>query len=76
MSTTEGWNADFQNDRSKAIRLAVPGMPIGSPGVEQESRRDQISRHSIFINLPFGLCFIHVATGPTAWMWTLLNTLL
>ena len=27
-------------DRPKAIGLAVPGMPIGSPGMEQGSRRD------------------------------------
>ena len=28
------------NDRPKAIGLAVPGMPIGSPGMEQGDRRD------------------------------------
>ena len=28
------------NDRPKAIGLAVPGMPIGSPGMEQGGRRD------------------------------------
>ena len=27
-------------DRPKAIGLAVPGMPIGSPGMEQGGRRD------------------------------------
>ena len=27
-------------DRPKAIGLAVPGMPIGSPGMEQGSRHD------------------------------------
>ena len=27
-------------DRPKAIGLAVPGMPVGSPGMEQGSRRD------------------------------------
>ena len=27
-------------DRPNAIGLAVPGMPIGSPGMEQGSRRD------------------------------------
>ena len=28
------------NDHPKAIGLAVPGMPIGSPGMEQGDRRD------------------------------------
>ena len=28
------------NDRPKAIGLAVPGMPIGSPGMEQGDLRD------------------------------------
>ena len=28
------------NNRPKAIGLAVPGMPIGSPGMEQGDRRD------------------------------------
>ena len=28
------------NDRPKGIGLAVPGMPIGSPGMEQGDRRD------------------------------------
>ena len=35
-------------DRPKAIGLAVPGMPIGSPGMEQGSRRD-----------PFQVNFFH-----------------
>jgi len=30
-------------ERSKAKGLAVPGMPIGSPGMEQGSRRDPYS---------------------------------
>ena len=28
------------NERPKGIGLAVPGMPIGSPGMEQGDRRD------------------------------------
>ena len=40
LSTTEGWSADPQKDRQKAIGLAVPGMPIGSPRMEQGNRRN------------------------------------
>ena len=46
-------------DRPKAIGLAVPGMPIGSPGMEQGSRRDRYqvilfssSRRSVFAAYP------------------------
>ena len=46
-------------DRPKAIGLAVPGMPIGSPGMEQGSRRDPFqvilfssTRRSVFATYP------------------------
>ena len=46
-------------DRPKAIGLAVPGMPIGSPGIEQGSRRDPFqvilfssTRRSVFAAYP------------------------
>ena len=46
-------------DRPKAIGLAVPGMPIGSPGMEQGSRRDPFqvilfssTRRSVFAAYP------------------------
>ena len=46
-------------DRPKAIGLAVPGMPIGSPGMEQGSRRDpfqvilfSLTRRSVFAAYP------------------------
>ena len=28
-------------DKPVAIGLAVPGMPVGSPGMEQDGRRDR-----------------------------------
>jgi hypothetical protein len=46
-------------DRPKAIGLAVPGMPVGSPGMEQGSRRDpfkvilfSLTRRSVFAAYP------------------------
>ena len=46
-------------DRPKAIGLAVPGMPVGSPGMEQGSRRDPFqvilfssTRRSVFAAYP------------------------
>jgi hypothetical protein len=46
-------------DRPKAIGLAVPGMPVGSPGMEQGSRRDPFqvilfssTRLSVFAEYP------------------------
>ena len=46
-------------ERPKAIGLAVPGMPVGSPGMEQGSRRDPFqvilfssTRRSVFAAYP------------------------
>jgi len=46
-------------DRPNAIGLAVPGMPIGSPGMERGSRRDAFqvilfssTRRSVFATYP------------------------
>ena len=46
-------------DRPQAIGLAVPGMPIGSPGMERGSRRDPFqvilfssTRRSVFAAYP------------------------
>lgn len=46
-------------DHPKAIGLAVPGMPVGSPGMEQGSRRDPFqvilfssTRRSVFAAYP------------------------
>ena len=46
-------------ERPKAIGIAVPGMPIGSPGMEQGSRRDPFqvilfssTRRSVFAAYP------------------------
>ena len=56
-------------DRPKAIGLAVPGMPIGSPGMEQGSRRDPFqvilfssTRRSVFATYPQ---LKSVTTSPT-----------
>ena len=53
-------------DRPKAIGLAVPGMPIGSPGMEQGSRRDPFqvilfssTRRSVFATYPLSEAGYH-----------------
>jgi hypothetical protein len=57
-------------DRPKAIGLAVPGMPIGSPGMEQGSRRDPFqvilfssTHRSVFATYPQ---LKSVTTSPTS----------
>ena len=58
-------------DRPKAIGLAVPGMPVGSPGMEQGSRRDPFqvilfssTRRSVFATYPHQL-LKSVTNSPT-----------
>jgi len=58
-------------DRPKAIGLAVPGMPVGSPGMEQGSRRDPFqvilfssTRRSVFATYPQQI-LKSVTTSPT-----------
>jgi hypothetical protein len=42
--------------RPKALGLAVPGMPIGSPGMEQGAQRD-----------PYDVLLVSAEGGTTVW---------